>query len=127
VGKKVLLVDDNPIVRLGTRRILEGHPEISECHEAVDGLDAIEKAEVLNPHLVVLDLCMPRMNGLAAAQKLKAMKPSVEIILFTMYAEVVPTDVAKEAGISAVVSKMDFGALKRHAIELLEGAKGVTA
>ena len=70
---------------------------------------------------------MPRMNGLAAAQKLKAMKPSVEIILFTMYAEVVPTDVAKEAGISAVVSKMDFGALKRHAIELLEGAKGVTA
>jgi len=127
VDKTVLLVDDNPMVRLGTRRILQDHPAVRECYEAVDGLDAIEKAEVLNPHLVVLDLSMPRMNGLAAAQKLKAMRPSIKIILFTMYAEVVPPDVAKEAGISAVVSKTDFAALKRHAIGLLKGAKGMGA
>lgn len=124
VGKKILLVDDNPIMRLGTRRILEGHPRISECHEAVDGIDALEKAQALNPDLIILDLSMPRMNGLATAEKLKAMKAGVKIILFTMYAEVVPTDVAKAAGISAVISKTDLPALKRHAVGLLEGAQG---
>ena len=123
MSKKILLVDDNPIVRLGTRRILENHPEITELYEAVDGLDAIEKAEVLNPHLVVLDLSMPRLNGLAAAGKLKAMKPSIKIILFTMFAEVVPPDIANEIGIDAVVSKTDFAGLKRHAAELLERSK----
>ena len=127
MGKKVLLVDDNPIVRLGIRRILEDHPAMTEFYEAVDGLDALEKAEALNPHLVVLDLSMPRMNGLAAAAKLKAMKPGIKIILFTMYPEIVSTDDAKTAGISAVVSKTDFAALRRHAVGLLEGYKSATA
>jgi|HubBroStandDraft_4_1064222.scaffolds.fasta_scaffold1286513_1 CheY-like chemotaxis protein len=127
VGNKVLLVDDNPIVRLGTRRILEGHAAVTKFYEAVDGLDALEKAEALNPNLVILDLSMPRMNGLAAAAKLKAMKPGIKIILFTMYPEIVPPEVAKAAGISAVVSKTDFAALKRHAAGLLEGYKSATA
>jgi CheY-like chemotaxis protein len=123
VGKMILLVDDNPIVRLGTRRMLEGQAGISECHEAVDGIDAIEKAESLHPDLIILDLSMPRMNGVVAATRLKAMKASVKIILFTMYAEMIPRDVAEAAGISAVISKTDFAGLKRHALGLLNGSK----
>jgi DNA-binding NarL/FixJ family response regulator len=119
VGKIILLVDDNPIVRLGARRILEVQPGVSECHEAVDGIDAIEKAKSLNPDLIILDLSMPRMNGLAAALKLKAMKTGVKIILFTMYADAVPPDVAEAAGISAVVLKTDLPELKREALRFL--------
>jgi len=80
--------------------------------------------QLLNPDLIILDLSMPRMNGIATAEKLKATKAGVKIILFTMYAEVVPTDLAKAAGISAVISKTDLPALKRHAVGLLEEIRG---
>ncbi len=57
------------------------------CGEAVDGVDAIEKATKLNPDIILLDLSMPRMNGMETAPALKRLMPHVTIVAFSMYSE----------------------------------------
>ena len=57
------------------------------CREAFDGRDALEKAPQLEPDLVILDLAMPRMNGLQVARKLRSLPVHIKVILFTMYSD----------------------------------------
>ena len=80
----VLIVDDYAAIRRAIRVGLERHSEFSVCGEAVDGLDAIEKATRLKPDFILLDLSMPRMNGMEAASILKRVMPNVLIVAFTM-------------------------------------------
>ena len=101
----ILIVDDNPTIRQAVRRGFEGRNGFEVCGEAVDGLDAIEKARQLKPDLIVLDFSMPVMNGLEAAAVLSREMPSVPLILFTMHVGAVVASEARSAGISAVVSK----------------------
>ena len=68
-------------VRIAIRRFLEGQPGFDVCGEAVDGLDALEKARFLLPDLIILDLTMPRMNGFQAARELRAMKISASTLV----------------------------------------------
>lgn len=117
--KSILIVDDSERVRASIRHFLEGHPELKVCGEAVDGLDALEKALQLSPDLIILDLQMPGMDGLQAARELRTMEISVPIILFTMYAEAVPLQDAVAAGVNAVVSKTNPAALRQHIENLL--------
>ncbi|QKW50629.1 response regulator transcription factor [Streptomyces buecherae] len=78
---RILVVDDEPAVRGALRRSLafEGY----EVVEAVDGLDALEKAEGCAPELIVLDVLMPRMDGLTAARRLRAARVTVPILMLT--------------------------------------------
>jgi DNA-binding LytR/AlgR family response regulator len=64
---RILLVDDNESVRRGLRSFLFSRADFLICGEAVDGLDAIEKAKALQPDVVLMDITMPRMSGLVAA------------------------------------------------------------
>ena len=100
----ILIVDDNPTIRNAVRRGFEGRNGFEVCGEAVDGLDAIEKARQLKPDLIILDFSTPVMNGLEAAAVLSRESPAVPLILFTMHADVAASE-ARLAGISAVVSK----------------------
>ena len=63
---RILLVDDHPIVRQGLRTLLQGRGDWEVVGEASDGMEAVEKVESLQPDVVVLDVTMPRMNGLEA-------------------------------------------------------------
>jgi DNA-binding NarL/FixJ family response regulator len=117
--KCILIADDNDAIRTATRHFLEKQAEFSVCGEATDGLDAIEKARCLTPDLIVLDLSMPRMNGLEAARTLRAMSVKAPIILFTMYADAIQPQETFAAGISAVVAKTDLSALQHHIEKLL--------
>jgi DNA-binding NarL/FixJ family response regulator len=117
--KCILIVDDSYAIRSATRHFLEKQIGSTVCGEATDGIDAIEKARRLTPDLIILDLAMPRMNGLEAARKLRAMSVKAPIILFTMYADILPPEEMIEAGISAVVSKTDLPALQHHIEDLL--------
>jgi CheY-like chemotaxis protein len=114
VAKSILIVDDSLAVRTVTRLFLESQPGFEVCGEAVDGLDALEKARDLSPDLIILDLEMPRMNGLQAARELRTRMVRTPIILFTIYADEVRPQEALAAGVSAVVSKTDLPVLQQH-------------
>ena len=107
MSKCILIADDNDTVRTVIRFFLESHRAFEVCGEAADGVDAVEKAKQLKPDLIVLDLAMPRMNGVEAASVLKAVMPEVPIILFTMYNDVLGHSPAAALGVSAVLSKPD--------------------
>jgi CheY-like chemotaxis protein len=109
MSKHILIVDDSETSRKVTRLFLESQLGLEVCGEAVDGVDAIEKARALKPDLVVIDLAMPRMNGIEATSRLRAMMPRVPIVLFTMYEDVVDRALALSAGASRVLSKPDGG------------------
>jgi two-component system chemotaxis response regulator CheY len=106
--KSILIVDDSSAIRTVTRRFIEFSLGFEVCGEAIDGADAVEKARELLPDLIIIDLQMPRMDGFQAARALRSASFSAPIILFTMFAEVVATDDALEAGIDAVVCKTNL-------------------
>lgn len=82
---KVLLADDHPMLREGLRSSLEPYSHIQIVGEACDGREAVRKAIKLRPHIVLMDISMPRMNGLAAAGRLKKLAPKIKVIMLTVH------------------------------------------
>lgn len=103
----VLIVDDNPAMRQALCRLFKAAGEFQVCGEASNGAEAIEQVTALHPDVVVLDLCMPGLNGLETAPRLKELSPSTQIILYTMNAEGILEKQAFNAGVSALVSKTE--------------------
>jgi DNA-binding NarL/FixJ family response regulator len=103
----VLIVDDNSLLRRTLRVFLERNRDINVCGEADDGADAIEKAIALKPGLILMDLSMPKMNGLQAAFAIKRAMPEARIVMFTLYSEVVSKVMPQSSGIVSVVSKAE--------------------
>jgi DNA-binding NarL/FixJ family response regulator len=101
----ILIADDSASTRKVIRAYLtQRHFEI--CGEAIDGVDALEKATELEPALILLDLRMPRMNGVEVASVLRGRLPNVRIVLLTMYDEVlVYKSLMSVIGIDAIISK----------------------
>jgi DNA-binding NarL/FixJ family response regulator len=103
---RVFIVDDNPRVRTGIRALLETSG-FEVCGEAFDGLDAVEHAAEINPDLIILDVSMPRMNGLDAARKLRDIHPHVPILLNTVHAAVIRSEDSLPEGVNAVVDQRE--------------------
>jgi YesN/AraC family two-component response regulator len=76
---RILVADDVPMVRAGLKSLLETHEGWSVCGEAGDGQDAVQKALDLTPDVVLLDVSMPHLNGLQAAEIIKKHLPSATI------------------------------------------------
>lgn len=106
MSQGILIADDSRNVRQAVHSYL-AERNFHVCGEAVDGQDAIEKARELEPELVLMDLAMPRTNGIAAASVLKDMMPGVRIVLFTMYSEAVNKAFASLENVDAMVDKAD--------------------
>ena len=105
---RILIADDNALVRQQVRNLLGRHPDWEICGEAVDGRDAVNKARELNPDVIVLDFAMPEMNGLQSAWEIARLSPSTPILLFSMFLSNQLVEVAqKNAGIRGAVSKAD--------------------
>jgi CheY-like chemotaxis protein len=119
----VLIVDDYAAVRSAIRVGLERY-SFSVCGEAVDGVEAIEKATQLNPDFILLDLAMPSMNGVETASVLKGLMPHVPIIAFSMYAELLSNSLPSTVCIDAVVAKSDG---VRKVVECARNLMGVAA
>jgi DNA-binding NarL/FixJ family response regulator len=119
----VLIVDDNPLIRHAVLEQLLQEPDLEVCGEAENGREAIEKAIVLKPALVVTDLSMPVMDGLEETRILKKLMPAVPVILYSCHSDPVVEKEAIAAGASAVVSKADsLDVLIGKARELLRHA-----
>lgn len=104
---RILIVDDHQAVREGIRLTLAKHSGWEVCGEASDGWDAIEKAKTLRPHVIVLDVRMPNLDGLEATPLIKKELPDSAILILSQQDPAETLDRAMEAGASAFVPKYD--------------------
>jgi DNA-binding NarL/FixJ family response regulator len=104
---KVLLVDDHMIVLEGIKRFVSEHPDFEVVGTASDGLEAIRKAEVLKPDIVVMDIGMPGMDGIQATHEIKKRNDRTKVVIFTMYSDAAHAVSLFREGISAYVLKAD--------------------
>ena len=81
----ILIADDHAVVRAGLRTLLESCPRWQICAEAADGRDAVEKAVKHKPHIAILDIGMPLLNGVEATRHIRKASPSTEILILTMH------------------------------------------
>ena len=81
---RVLIADDHPIFRDGLATLLEPHPDIEVVGRAADGAEAVALAAEHHPDVVVMDIQMPRLNGIEATRQVVAAQPSVGVLVFTM-------------------------------------------
>ena len=82
---QVLLADDHAVVRSGIRLLLDAEPDLEVVGEAKDGLEAVSLTEKLQPHVVVMDISMPKLNGIAATRRIHNLFPSIGVIALTMH------------------------------------------
>jgi DNA-binding NarL/FixJ family response regulator len=82
---RLLIVDDQPLIRRGLAMILATEPDIEIVGQAADGLEAIEKALATQPDIVVMDLQMPRASGIVATRKITAQLPATRVVVLTTY------------------------------------------
>ena len=106
-GRTVLVVDDNPVIRKAVCELFTREGDFEVCGEAENGREAIKKAQLLKPALIVTDLSMPRMNGLEETRILKTLMPAVPVIIYSALSDPFVDKAALEAGASAIVSKSD--------------------
>jgi len=103
---RILVIDDRDSVRNIIGIFLE-HAGFAVCGEAADGIEGIEQAKKLKPDLIVLDLAMPRMDGMEAALILGKTMPDVPIVLLTLYQNVLGPSLASVLGVKVVIDKTD--------------------
>lgn len=102
----VLIADDHSVLRDSLKTALEYDDEISIVGEAVDGIDAIEKARELKPDLILMDINMPFLDGINAAQEIKERQPDTKILILTMHENKQYIFSALSAGIEGYILKM---------------------
>ena len=102
---RVLLVDDHEILREGMVALLHEYPDMEVIGEASDGILAIEMARHTHPDVIIMDVAMPRLDGIEATRRIKAIDHSVQIIGLSMYGEENMADTMRSAGASAYLPK----------------------
>ncbi len=84
---RILLADDHTVMRRGLRLLLESQPEFSVVAEAADGRQAVEQAEATQPDVAVVDIAMPNLSGIEAAQRMSAALPNLAIVILSMHSD----------------------------------------
>jgi DNA-binding NarL/FixJ family response regulator len=113
----ILLADDFPEIRQGIRNLLEAHKGWTVVAEAEDGKEALEKALDVAPDVAVIDIAMPKMNGLELARELHRRLPDTEILMVTQYDTRNVVEASLRAGARGYVLKSSVGAELVTAVE----------
>ena len=116
---RILIADDHEIVRHGIRMILQGRPEWEICGEANDGREAVQLAKELNPDVIILDVSMPVLGGLGAADDILRMNPKSKILIFTMDESKTLRMLVQKCGARGFVVKSQASALLVEALDRL--------
>src|SRR6267378_2255085 len=107
MGVRILIVDDHEIFRRGLRSLLESRADWEVCGEATDGQEAVDKAKQLQPDVIVLDITMPRLNGLDATALLRKEVPAAKVVILSQHQPALMRQVALTAGAGAYVTKSE--------------------
>ncbi len=116
---RILIVDDQEKARQTFRLLLLPHADLSVCGEACDGIEAVAQAKTLKPDLILMDVTMPRMNGIAATRIIRKEVPEADVILVSQNEPAVIREQAAGSTARAYVSKDNIGAELLPAIERL--------
>src|ERR1700676_4730457 len=116
---RILIVDDHEIVRRGIRMLLQARPEWEICGEAKDGREAIQLANELNPDVIILDVSMPVLGGLGAADDILRMNPKIKILIFTMDESKTLRALVKRCGARGLVVKSQASDVLVEALDRL--------
>jgi DNA-binding NarL/FixJ family response regulator len=106
---RILVADDHEVVRRGVRALLEAEPGWQVCGEAITGREAVAKTKELAPHVVILDISMPELNGLEATRQIRKEAPQTEILILTMHDSEQMIREVLTAGARGYVLKSDAG------------------
>jgi two-component system, NarL family, response regulator LiaR len=118
---KILLAEDHKIVREGTRQLLEQSPDMEVIGEASDGMEAIQLAANLHPNVIVMDVRLPRLNGIEATQTITLRFPEIRVLILSAYDDDSYVFPLLEAGASGYLLKTASG------VELAEAIRQVHA
>src|SRR5437660_12038764 len=121
VMTRILIADDSQTVREGIRNLLNQHRDWEVCGEAIDGQDAIQKSGQLAPDVIVLDFCMPGVNGIEAARRISEICPSASMLLCSMFLDSQLVRLARKAGMAGVIFQRYVGDIGGGIVALLLG------
>ena len=110
---QILLADDHEITRRRLSELIQMHDGWEVCAAVQDGLEAVAKAKQLSPDIIILDLAMPKMDGLSVAREIRKILPSTPIVLYTLHAIQALDMEAKKVGIRRIVPKPNTEVLLR--------------
>lgn len=113
---RVVIADDHRMIREGLKQLLELEGDISIVGEAGDGIECIEEIAIKKPDVLLLDINMPRMDGLKVLQKLKEMKSNIKVLILTIHNEIEYLLKAVDIGVNGYVLKDSESDLLRKAI-----------
>lgn len=116
---RILIADDHEIVRKGVATVLSVRRDLEICGEAADGEEAVRKAEELSPDLVILDLTMPGLNGISAAEKIKKILPGVPILILSMHEGASLLETFSRVGVQGYVPKTQASEKLLDAVDAL--------
>jgi two-component system response regulator NreC len=116
---EILLVDDHPLVRQGVRRIIEEKSEMKVVGELGDGLELLDCLEEKSPHLVILDISMPRLGGIETTRLIKSSHPEIKVLILTLHSRREYVDQARLAGAEGYLLKDELEKELLSAIEAL--------
>ncbi len=114
---RIVLADDHILVRQGIKKIITAECGMQVVAEAGDGMELMEILQTITPHLVILDISMPRMNGLAAAANIKQLYPDVKMLILSMHRSKEYLRQALAAGVNGYLLKEDADVALFAAIE----------
>jgi DNA-binding NarL/FixJ family response regulator len=124
---KLLLVEDHKIVREGTRQLLEQSPDMEVVGEASDGVEAIQFAADLHPNVIVMDVRLPRLNGIEATRMITARFPDIRVLILSAYEDDSYVFPLLEAGASGYLLKTASSAELAEAIRLVHAGQKALA
>ncbi len=122
---KIILADDHPLMRQALRAVLEKQPDFEIMGEASDGEEAVELAIKLNPNVMIMDISMPKLNGLEATKQIKAKIPSVAVLVLTVHSDSEHILSILHAGASGYLIKSVYGEEVIRSVRAIAGGETV--
>jgi two-component system, NarL family, response regulator LiaR len=124
---RILLVEDHKIVREGTRQLLDQSPDMEVVGEASDGVEAVQLTAQLHPDVIVMDVRLPRLNGIEATRSITAKFPEIRVLILSAYDDDNYVFPLLEAGASGYLLKTASGAELAEAIRLVHAGQKALA